>query len=151
MIFKRLIYFAFKCHSNNFRQKRLLRLPLPLSDISQLCRASKRFNEVICNNEYFWRLKFIKDYGSWKYLHTNWTNVYSFGENEKVQHFKAKEISCGSDYTMLIDLNDNLWLIGKLLGIYDTDRLTYITDSILQVACGYNHLVMLNMQITYWF
>jgi hypothetical protein len=55
---------------------------LPLRNIVNLCLTSKRFNEVICDNEYFWRLKFIKDYkfvpnytGNWKHLYKNFRNV----------------------------------------------------------------------------
>lgn len=39
-------------------------LKLPISDISLYCQISKRFNNVICNNNYFWREKFYHDFGS---------------------------------------------------------------------------------------
>ena len=35
----------------------------PLNNIDQLCLTSQRFNNLICNNNYFWREKFVKDFG----------------------------------------------------------------------------------------
>lgn len=62
---------------------------LPLPDIAYLCRTNSRFNEIICNNEYFWQQKFYNDYGvinytvgSWKDLYKNYMNVWVFGDNE---------------------------------------------------------------------
>ena len=59
-------------------------LRLPVSDISLYCQTSKRFNDMICNNNYFWREKFLYDYGppeddvnitSWKYAYENYGKV----------------------------------------------------------------------------
>ena len=84
-------------------------LYLPLSSITKLCQTNHQYNELICNNENFWRAKFAKDYGSyfrdiskfaleyeggrpaekrreerggWKQLYKNYGNVYVFGNNE---------------------------------------------------------------------
>jgi hypothetical protein len=39
-----------------------LALDLSLSDLSALCQAKKRFNDLLCNNNEFWRLKLFKEY-----------------------------------------------------------------------------------------
>ena len=35
----------------------------PINNINQMCLSSQRFNNLICNNNYFWREKFVKDFG----------------------------------------------------------------------------------------
>ena len=34
-----------------------------INNIDQMCLFSQRFNNLICNNNYFWREKFVKDFG----------------------------------------------------------------------------------------
>ena len=34
----------------------------PLNNINHMCLSSQRFNNLICNNNYFWREKFVKDF-----------------------------------------------------------------------------------------
>lgn len=40
-----------------------LALDTPLNDIYNLCQLESRFNSILCNNEGFWRSKFIHDFG----------------------------------------------------------------------------------------
>jgi hypothetical protein len=37
-------------------------LNLPLSSLDDLCLTSRRFNELICDNEVFWNQRFLQDY-----------------------------------------------------------------------------------------
>lgn len=62
--------------------------------ITRMCQASRRFNNVICNDEYFWKQKFIYDFGnppigvniiSWKEAYENYGTVVGFGSNENGQ------------------------------------------------------------------
>jgi hypothetical protein len=39
-----------------------LALKLPLKDITNYCRLSKRFNEIICDSDDFWRIKLKQDF-----------------------------------------------------------------------------------------
>lgn len=108
---------------------------LPLHEISHLCQTSSRFNRLICNNNYFWKLKFIKDFGEisytgdWRYLYQNHMNLWATGDNGSVQlglgdyedhstfeniiDFKAKQVSAGGEHTVVIDVNDIVWSFGK--------------------------------------
>lgn len=59
-------------------------LEIPLESINQTCRVNRRFNDLICKNEYFWYQRFIKDYGtpritptSWKQFYQTYTAVYN--------------------------------------------------------------------------
>lgn len=38
-------------------------LTLDLNSIQNLCQTSSKVNAAICSNEYFWKSKFIQDYG----------------------------------------------------------------------------------------
>jgi alpha-tubulin suppressor-like RCC1 family protein len=109
----------------------------PIQSISSLCQTSQRFNEIICDSEYFWKNKFIHDFGiptitvkNWKMLYENYGTVIGFGYNEsgdlgtnnRLNYYepvlafggiKAKSISCGILHTMFIDLHNNLWATGS--------------------------------------
>ncbi len=109
---------------------------LPLRNIIPLCQTSKKFNDIICDNEYFWRQKFIQDYkfvptyytGNWKNLYQNYKNVWVFGSNKYGQlglgdnknrnvptqmlNQKAKQVSVGGESTAIIDLENNVWVFG---------------------------------------
>ena len=109
---------------------------LPLSGIYKLCLTNKRFNDIICDNDYFWREKFQKDYGkiewegNWKELYMNFGNVWAFGENHYSQlgighnedtdtptlipDIKAKRISTGQYNSAIIDNNDDVWIWGHI-------------------------------------
>src|SRR5690606_21823834 len=111
-------------------------LELDLPSITRLCQASSRFNQIICDNELFWRYKFIKDYqfnpiyytGSWKLLYREYGSVWAFGMNDfgrlgpgdrqnryiptRIPNLKAKFVSAGGFHTILIDLNNDVWAFG---------------------------------------
>jgi hypothetical protein len=105
--------------------------------ISKMCQLNTRFNNLICNNENFWQLKFIKDFGypeninivSWEEAYKNYGRVVSFGENMSGQlglgtnnkkidiptlipEIRAKYVACGKLHTVLIDINNNVWAFG---------------------------------------
>lgn len=106
---------------------------LPLKDIYYWCLVSKQFNSVICNNPDFWRRRFITDYGmieyngDWKELYQNWLTCWSIGSNMtdtmsgqgslntvvSLKYPKPKTISSGVQDLLLIDLEDNLWILTR--------------------------------------
>ena len=112
-------------------------LALDLASISKVCQASRRFNEVICNNEWFWHQKFIQDFdfdpvlytGSWKQLYEQYGSIWVMGNNEYGQlglgddnnrssptlipNTKARQVSSGARHTVLIDLQDNILMMGN--------------------------------------
>ena len=65
-------------------------LSLPLYSITKFSQTSKKFNGLICDNEEFWRRRFLKDYNydllnskeSWKELYNNSKNIWLFGFNK---------------------------------------------------------------------
>jgi alpha-tubulin suppressor-like RCC1 family protein len=110
-------------------------LSLTLEEIQNLCMTSNKFNEIICENEYFWRRKYLQVYQeepsfdviSWKELYLGY-NVYAFGTNEDGQlglgdiqrrkvptlipNIKARQISAGYGHSLLIDLENNVYAFG---------------------------------------
>jgi alpha-tubulin suppressor-like RCC1 family protein len=72
----------------------LIALKLDIKDISNYCSSSFRFNAIICNNEWFWKEKFLENFGElpeydfvedWKSLYKNYGTVYGFGSNSSSQ------------------------------------------------------------------
>ena len=103
----------------------------PIRNITELCQSSTRFNNLICNNNAFWRQKFIQDSGeingniiSWKEAYQNYGSVVVFGRNQWGQlglgdnqdkntptlltQIKAKSVDCGKNHTIIIDLSNNV-------------------------------------------
>jgi len=124
---------------------------LPISDITAFCQSSRRFNSVICNDNDFWRQKFVFDLGrpdanvniiNWKQAYENYGKVFAFGDNgygqlglgdtlhrdmpTQLQDFKAKTVVCGGLHTILIDTNHNFYGFGEnnsgQLGLGDNKR-----------------------------
>jgi len=67
-------------------------LKLPLKDLFNLCKVNRRIHSLLCNNEYFWQRRFVKDFGepdcniisSWKeeYMNKLMNRVWTFGNNQ---------------------------------------------------------------------
>ena len=66
-------------------------LSLTPAQLTALCQTEKRLNAVICQNNYFWRLKFIKDFGpveyqgDWKQLYQSSFQLWGWGGNSRFQ------------------------------------------------------------------
>ena len=64
----------------------------PIEGIPNLCLSSDRLNNLICNNNNFWKKRFILDFGIpekniilWKDAYYNYNTVFSFGNNNSGQ------------------------------------------------------------------
>jgi alpha-tubulin suppressor-like RCC1 family protein len=112
-------------------------LQLNIEDISYYCLYNSRFNNIICNNNWFWEQKFLLDFGNpdydhvedWKSLYKNYGSVYVFGSNSsgqlglgygvgsahitKLLNFKFKVVSAGSAHTVAIDFNNDVYVFGS--------------------------------------
>jgi len=110
-------------------------LSLNQESIENLCLTSSTFNQVICNNDYFWQLKFLQDYNyqpifdfsSWKELYRGY-QIYAFGANSygnlgvrdfhdkdiptKIPKIKAQQVSAGVSHSLILDLEGNVWAFG---------------------------------------
>jgi alpha-tubulin suppressor-like RCC1 family protein len=165
-----------------------------IDSIPSLCRSSQRFNDLICNSNYFWRFRFIQDFGqpeehiiNWKDAYENYGRVVGCGINGYSQlgsqnilppssgfrlptvgipmekfpieliKLKSKFIACGDGYTMLIDLDNNVWGIGSndfgQLGLGDNVnrnipiRLTHMRQPLKAkfIACGKSHTIIIDL------
>ena len=117
-------------------------LEFDLPSISKFCQVSRRLNRLICDNELFWRQKFIRDYefspvrytGSWKLLYREYQAVWSFGSNRvgelglgtkvhighnvsnytplQIDNFKAKSIASARYHTVAIAMDNTVWGFG---------------------------------------
>jgi hypothetical protein len=91
-------------------------LEFELPDILPLCKVSKRFNKLICNNEIFWMNKTIKDYPKQyqiikdRNIKVNWKNLYY--KIRAVQSGKAKFIRLRTSKSLsneIMKSNDPKW------------------------------------------
>lgn len=145
-------------------------LEIPIYSISQFCQTSKRFNRIICNNEWFWKQKFIRDHGeiswtgSWLWLYQNYMNAWSFGFNtfgqlghsdrisrnipEQILDLEPKYVSAGFYHTVVIDLYDNVWMFGNE-SYYDSIPTQIPNFKAKQVSAG-NHTLMIDFDDNVW-
>jgi alpha-tubulin suppressor-like RCC1 family protein len=88
--------------------------------IPNVAQLSIIFSDLICDNNKFWRLKFIHDFEenplditSWKRAYQNYGKVFMFGLNigssTRIPGLRAKFITCGRFDMIAIDFNDNVW------------------------------------------
>lgn len=105
-------------------------LTLPFSDIINVCQTNIRFNRLVCQNEYFWKQKYIYDYQhypiitpiSWRDLYIKSASAVTMGQNTKclldskkcssflnfMPNFKIKKAAIGYSYIIIIDLDNNV-------------------------------------------
>lgn len=132
---------------NNLPNEIVLKLVLdvPINNIINLCLTDQRFNDAICNNNFFWKQKFIKDFGDvdfnisdWKllYMTANGNNVWIFGISnipELIPNINGRNIcSSGIDkdsnfnHKIIIDSSNDAWVWGSnnlgQLGIGNYDK-----------------------------
>lgn len=160
------------------------------NDILNVCMSSKALNTKICDNDDFWKRKSSFDKNncnkpssiSWKEYYKNLHDVFSFGFNSYGQlclkdiidrnipislHFKARSIACGENFTMLIDLNDNVWAFGYnyfgQLGLGDnlhrnTPTPLQFKTSVFEtsffkatsIVCGQYHTILIDLNGDVW-
>lgn len=198
-------------------------LDLPLNNILNFCLTNDRFNRIICNDNFFWKNKFIKDYGNietenitnWKLLYLNTNNIWIFTDNEKLatyisspheglvshltntiafdiglsdnhsvvinnnnnifvwgynnfgqlgigttdsidnqyklNYIKAKKVSCSNSGTMLIDLDDNIWVAGiinrtpKRYIPNPMQLFTKINIKAKEISIGHDHCILIDL------
>src|SRR5437016_471272 len=127
-----------------------------------MCQTSKRFNNLICNNNSFWR-----DFGepergmniiSWRDAYQGYSIVFAFenncygqlglGDNQDrnilgngssafvPRNMKAKTVSCGENHTVIIDLHGNVMTFGNnsygQLGLGDNQNRNNPTQTFLR-------------------
>jgi alpha-tubulin suppressor-like RCC1 family protein len=127
-------------------------LQLNIADLSYYCLYNSRFNNVVCNNNWFWKEKFLLDFGpseydfvdDWKSLYKNYGSVYAFGFHAsgqlglgeipgtitptptKIPRFNFKTVSAGMSHTVAIDFNNDVWTFGNnrncQLGLNDLEE-----------------------------
>ena len=62
---------------------------LPAKDLFRLCSGNHRLNSVVCDNEYFWYTKFVRDFDydpvttSWKTLYHEFPVAWGMGSNKE--------------------------------------------------------------------
>lgn len=107
--------------------------------IINLCRSNSRFNEIICNDNFFWENKFKKDYGNvsfdvtdWKQLYMNANNVW-FGifQPHPVLQIHGIDAQNDGNNAIIIDTHNDVWVngsnIGGVLGLGDSNkRINYV-------------------------
>jgi alpha-tubulin suppressor-like RCC1 family protein len=138
--------------------------------ISDMCRLNTRFNNLICNNNNFWHQKFIQDFGqlpesvnitSWEDAYKNYGKVIVFEGDVKTKIKVPQSIifvACGGDYTMMIDINNNVWAqgynaqgqlgLGHVTSKDNPEMLKNIKAKF--VACGSIHTMLIDMENNVW-
>jgi hypothetical protein len=108
-------------------------LTLDRSDIDTYCSINKRFNLIICNNNYFWREKCLRDYGKiftqdntvdWQRIYKGYGKIFilangRFGPfyinygDKTVCHLvmcetRSKCISTSENHTYIVDMDNEI-------------------------------------------
>lgn len=152
-----------------------LALEASLRDIYNLCQVESRFGDLLCDNENFWRKKFLHDYGfipigyggTWKELYRNYNNIFIYlnprftsltmdktvTKELFLENFKARDISCGDSHIVFIDLQHNVWSFGDnengQLGLGDffrRDTPQQIPNfKAKKVVCGHSHTALIDL------
>jgi alpha-tubulin suppressor-like RCC1 family protein len=141
-------------------------LDLDLPSLKALCETSSYFQDVLCENNYFWMLKFKKDFGFipeevqlWKEFYQAYQNTFIFGGPvaRKEYPIKSKALSIGNDHQVLIDLNDEVWIWGQnqsgQLGLGDrTDRSqpTHLQMKAKQISAGDRYTLLIDFENKVW-
>jgi len=174
----------------DLKQRLQYAVTLPEKLMLDLCAKNTELNQTVCLNDEYWKLRYLTqreapktEPKSWKELYLfpdTDGNVWSFGNNEdgqlglgdsgtdteriiptQIPNIKAKQISCGSAYSMIIDINDNVWSFGNnedgQLGLGDSGEGTDINTpkqipniKAKQIACGYYHSMIIDMNDNVW-
>jgi alpha-tubulin suppressor-like RCC1 family protein len=150
-----------------------------IEDIIKMCRVNSHFNNLLCNNNYFWKLKFINDFGlpdiniiSWKEAYFNYGKFIVFGSfgmhgdyvylNDNISTqttgIRAKFISCGYSHIAIIDSNNDVWTFGEnddgQLGLGDNEDRTYpvLLPRIKAkfISCGHSYTMIIDLNDNVW-
>lgn len=124
-------------------------LDASMNDIYNLCQLESRFNYLLCNNERFWKEKFIRDYGyipetnkmSWKELYEiSMNTLYIYGYiSSNVRYAKMSN----ADHSIVfIDGN------AKKFQVNSTNP--RMTVKALSVSCGDKHIMYIDLHHNLW-
>lgn len=109
---------------------------LSYEEITTLYKSSSYINNLMYNDNSFWKQKFIHDYGNvedtilWnKDVYKNYGKTVSFGNNNQgqlglgdkhkrifpieISNIKVKTMACGHAHTIIIDFSNNIWSFGN--------------------------------------
>jgi alpha-tubulin suppressor-like RCC1 family protein len=164
-------------------------IPLSIRSIPNICRISKHFNNIIGTNNDFWKLKFIHDYDkfyenvfSWKEKYEKYTIVYGSGLNwygqlglgDSIKRDvptklpwndtnTAKMVSCGDNFTILLDIDGNIWSVGddslhgklglgdKIINQYTPKLLPWsIENKAKYISSGIKHTLIVDANDEVW-
>src|SRR5579883_2078997 len=103
-------------------------LLLDLSDLIKLCRANKRINNLLCNNQDFWRQKLFHDYpytiGQFP-NNSNYKYIYERTKNAVIFEKDLDEISEGvGKENKEIDWRQAKYLIINVTDFYLAERIS---------------------------
>lgn len=150
-----------------------LLIPLPYTDIKNLCHSDYELQENICDADFFWqkKLEFETDAelpiieGHMEKVYLNYGTIWIFGDEYDRKylptHKKVKHIASGRLYTIYITYDDEVWSIGKNIGqfrdksetkffpervFFNSDEIPIITE----IKCKYSHGMALDINGNLW-
>jgi alpha-tubulin suppressor-like RCC1 family protein len=162
---------------------------LPIKDVIHLCQSNIKYNELLCDNQRFWKMKYRKDFGpntifisDWKEAYIHFGNTYGLGFNvitgnritdkepnpilvsykeyawyqlisnyyNKPAILKTKKITCGHLHTVVIDINNDIWVFGEnrhqQLGVkYYPNLPSKLNKKALDIASGGYHNLFIDL------
>jgi alpha-tubulin suppressor-like RCC1 family protein len=156
---------------------------LPLNKLNHFCLICIRFDKLISNNNLYWIQRFIFDIGipsnikeeSWRDTYRNFGQLLIIGDFKQHENIKAKKISCGSRNTMILDVNNNIYLNKFLLSFHGAKSIacgntiqlftdanqnvwSFENDSIClinnlkakYISCGDGHAILIDLNDQIW-
>ena len=102
----------------------LIALELSPKDLLNLCKSSKRFNDLICNNDNFWRMKLVRDF--------NFTNFTKVENLTPKQIYKQLYDNCKKFIPAYLvdDIDTQVVKIYSLMHSYDFNLSRFLLDKI---------------------
>jgi len=113
-------------------------LRLGIRDIANLCKTNRYINLILCENDHFWKLKYLRDIGEPENKVTRWkeayedlydVSAYAIGNNlygnlgvgdiptvthmMRVPKVRPKAISIGEMHTLFLDWDGKVWTSGN--------------------------------------
>lgn len=150
----------------------MIALSMPYEDISSFCQTNLKFNTLICDNDYFWKLKYFKDFDNaeidedvahnttWRELYRTTGLLFICGNNapsitEKIgskyiltrlfigpKYNVFKKIALGSKFVASINAQNEIWIAGNLFADNAQHTVNFLAKDI---SAGDKHLLITDM------
>lgn len=126
---------------------------LPIKDVISLCKSNKEYNQLLCNNQRFWKLKYYKDFGpvsikidDWKEAYIHFGDTYGIGLN--VIHYKKQQtnnVVYDNLTPIMVPSKEYAWY--QFISNYYNVQIPLKTK---KITCGHLHTLVIDIYDGLW-